>query len=167
MTEDSDVCCSPTAQHLHPVSNTWTTPSDIMKETRTTTETSFWCFLLYQNTKFERKISDGTKHWGWYGDMDTTLLPYSHRHVIHWAQSMCWAPRLHRDEPAEVKPVRFAPLQKACDGDGVRPRCYQARVINLFPPLTSQLLQVSLHSTKRNESHGRASGVWVRHDLRW
>lgn len=78
----------------------------------------FWCFLLYQNTKFERKISDGTKHWGWYGDMDTTLLSYSHRHAIDWAQAMCSAHVY--TVMSHQKWACALSLQKAFDGDGVK-----------------------------------------------
>lgn len=40
---------------------------------------SFVFFYYIKIQKFERKFSYGTKRWKWYGDMNMTLLSYSHR----------------------------------------------------------------------------------------
>lgn len=40
---------------------------------------SFVFFYYIKIQKFERKFLYGTKHWKWYGDMNMTLLSYSHR----------------------------------------------------------------------------------------
>lgn len=74
---------------------------------------SFVFFYYIKIQKFERKFLYGTKHWKWYGDMNMTLLSYSHRLSTGvapgsrlWPWSLC-----------VVFVLFFFFLHKAADGD--------------------------------------------------
>lgn len=71
---------------------------------------SFVFFYYIKIQKSERKFSYGTKRWKWYGDMNMTLLSYSHRLSTGVALgSRLW--------PRSLCVVFYFFLQKAADGD--------------------------------------------------
>lgn len=137
------------AQHLHPVSNTWTTTFRRRWGDSEKTKASFdvFYYIKIQNLrrKFLMELSIGGMIW-WHG-YNTAFVFFTDVPSIE-RRPVCSA-RVY----ARSQPCALSPLQKASDGDGVKGRAVTRPEWNFISSLNIvKFLRVSLHSIKERRS---------------